>query len=100
MSETITPESQPRPKMPTLCTLAGPLPERYRSFLNSDSELQCGDAFGFEAQWLISLIDECPEYPEDEWSLSQIEEDERGVGCVICGDEGADTIRGLCFGCR
>jgi hypothetical protein len=87
--------------MPTICALAGSLPERYRSFLNPDGDLQCGDAFGLEAQWCISMLDDgTPDYPEQEWSLSQIEEDERGVGCFDCGDENADTVRGLCFVCR
>ena len=85
--------------MPTLCAAAGPLPESYRPFLNSAGDLQVGDAFGLEAQWIIGMLSDCPEYPEDEWTMVQIAEDEQGEGCVGCGDEFADTTRGLCTGC-
>ena len=94
--------------MPTLCAKAGPLPSRWRSFVNQDGDLQVGDAFGLEAQWVLSMIESSPHgslgpqdyYPEMEWSRSQIEEDERGVGCVECGNAEADTVRGLCWHCR
>lgn len=91
-------------KMPTLCAFVGPLPEKYRSFLNADGDLQVGDSLGLEAQWVISMItdsSDCP-YPESEWSRSQIEEDEyQPYGqCFYCGAEDISTIRGLCFECR
>lgn len=87
--------------MPTLCAIAGPLPESYRPFLNSEGDLQIGDAFGLEAQWLISIVDFAgSRYPEDDWTAEQIRADESGIGCVSCGDEEAETVRGLCEGCR
>jgi len=89
-------------KMLALCGNAGPLPEVYRPFLNAAGELQCGDAFGLEAQWLIGLIMEqppTPQYPECDWTMVQIREDEQGTGCVSCGDVEADSVRGLCVAC-
>lgn len=89
--------------MPTLCAVAGPLPEAYRPFMNASGELQVGDAFGLEAQWLAGMILEQAEtyqYPEDYWTAVQIQEDEQGAGCVRCGDEAIDTMRGLCNSCR
>lgn len=53
-----------------------------------------------ETVLMASLILDQPQYPEDEWNISQIEEDERGEGCILCGDEEADTVRGLCFYCQ
>ncbi len=86
--------------MPTLCGIAGPLPESLRPFLNSKGDLQIGDAFGLEAQWIISQVSANGDaYPEDDWTLSQIEVDSLGVGCVRCGDEDADTINCLCDSC-
>ena len=87
--------------MPTLCGNVGPLPESYRKFLNADGDLQVGDAFGLEAQWILSQVTlfDRTYYPQQDWSCSEIEADERGVGCVRCGDEECDTVRGLCEEC-
>ncbi len=91
------------PPMPTLCGVAGPLPELYRPHLNSNGDLQAGDALGLEAQWVLEQVDTSQTssnyIPESVWSRSQIEEDEWGVGCCICGDETADTTRGICRPC-
>jgi len=82
--------------MPTLCGSAGTLPESYRQFINSEGELQIGDAFGLEAQWVIGLLQE-----EQEWDepTEYIRKESVGVGCTLCGDESADTEYGLCNEC-
>jgi len=87
-------------KMPTLCGNVGPLPESYRQHLNAN--LQVGDAFGLEAQWVldqVTVFDSRTYFPQMDWSRSEIEVDEWGIGCVRCGDEEADTVRGLCRDC-
>lgn len=89
-------------KMPTLCGNAGRLSEAYRPFLNADGDLQVGDAFGLEAQWIAGLLMEQTEaydYPESCWTMVQVKEDEQGMGCVRCGDEEVDSMRGLCWWC-
>lgn len=63
---------------------------RYPQHVNADGVLQCGDAFGFEAAWCLDQVygldnsgmPLCPQYPEEEWTMSQIEEDERGLRSV------------------
>lgn len=89
-------------KMPTLCAVAGPLPEAYRPFLNAEGELQAGDAFGLEAQWVIGMITEqekAYDFPEAYWTMVQVKEDEQGAGCVRCGHDEIDSMRGLCRCC-
>lgn len=88
--------------MPTLCRNAGALPESYRQHLNADGVLQIGDAFGMEAQWIISQVTFCDEhyFEEMDWTREQIESDERGAGCVRCGDFEAETVRSVCEECR
>lgn len=86
----------------TLCGNAGPLPEVYSQFINAKGDLQVGDAFGLEAQWIASMIIEQQQsspYPESPWSMQQILVDEIGIGCVTCGDEVIETVNGLCVFC-
>ncbi len=37
--------------------------------------------------------------PEDDWTMEMIREDAAGESCCRCGDETADTVHGLCYGC-
>ena len=90
-------------KMPTLCSLAGPLPEKYRRFLNSDGDLQVCGAFWLEAQWILSLVDIGQQngnyISEDDYTMSESEESREGAGCVVCGDD-VTTIDNECNRCR
>ena len=88
--------------MPTLCANAGPLPERYRSFINKDGDLQAGDAYGLEAQWVLSQVTIADKdyYPEMEWDRFDVEEDSWTEGCKVCGDVECDSIYGLCTSCE
>ena len=87
--------------MTTVCANCGPIPKQYESFVNSNGNLQVGDAFGMEALWVLDnvcLTNE-PDYPEDGWSLQQIVEDSLSVGCCRCGND-ESSIYGLCDSCQ
>ena len=92
-----------RTKMPTLCANAGPLPEKYRSFIDEKGDLRAGDATGLEAQWILSMVD-CSldplRIPEDDYTISECRRSRSGIGCHVCGDETAVTEDGKCASCR
>ncbi len=92
----------PNQTMPVLCPNGGRLPEKYRPFLSEDgSTIQAGDAFGLEAQWVLSQVTFADDYyPEMEWSKQEIARDAESVGCVRCGDEEVATVYGLCETCE
>ena len=93
---------EPVSQMLTLCGNAGPLPEKYRPFLNDAGDLQAGDTFGLEAAWILSMVSsqlDGPHYPEDEWTQADIDVDGDTAGCCRCGDEDVVSEYGICDNC-
>ncbi len=104
------PIARPRPPyagpMPTLCWNSGPLPESLRSHIDENGDLRCGDAVGLEAAWCLSevdtsVIDPHRNYePEDDYDPEDRRESRASVGCVLCGDELAETVDETCDRCK